>query len=177
MKKMLVILTMPLILLSCKHVKTERISEQANPVVQLVDTSIIAILPHDAQHMFCFENTQQATLSSDDLAILEGLLISCIEMYNLEQEKLLIEMSSNSPTHKFDKKDFLIDLAKYKRQYIAVINSSGEKEVWINCFCSAPTKNWREQLVVVKDGGNCYFNLKVNLTTGQCYDLMVNGYA
>ena len=30
---------------------------------------------------------------------------------------------------------------------------------------------------MVDDGGNCFFNVKVNLNTGQYYDLMVNGNA
>jgi len=78
---------------------------------------------------------------------------------------------------KINVKDFVIDLKKYKRQYIAVINSKGEKEVWVNCFCDTWKKNWRKELIFVLDGGNCYFNLKINLTKGEYYDLMVNGDA
>jgi hypothetical protein len=46
------------------------------------------------------------------------------------------------------------------------LNSKGEKEVWINCFCRDGERDWRKNLVFVKDGGNCYFNLKVNLSRG-----------
>ena len=31
--------------------------------------------------------------------------------------------------------------------------------------------------MIVDDGGNCYFNFKINLTTKKFYDLRVNGEA
>jgi hypothetical protein len=72
-----------------------------------------------------------------------------------------------------------IDFKKYdyKRQYVSIINSIGEKEVWINCFCDSFYKDWKKQILHVDDGGNCFFNLKVNLSTKKCYDIFVNGYA
>ena len=57
------------------------------------------------------------------------------------------------------------------------INSKGEKEVWVNCFCGQWDKSSRTNPVIVMDGGNCFFNLKINLTTGQYYELIVNGEA
>jgi hypothetical protein len=71
----------------------------------------------------------------------------------------------------------VIDLKRYKRQYIGVTNEKGEKEVWINCFCidpHNPKMNWKKEFVMVKGGGNCYFNLKVNLTTKKYYDFDTN---
>lgn len=60
---------------------------------------------------------------------------------------------------------------------MATINSKGEKVVWIDCFCRQWDKGSRTSPVIVTDGGNFYFNLKVNLTTEQYYELMVNGEA
>ena len=68
------------------------------------------------------------------------------------------------------------DVSKYYKQFIAVINKQGEKEVWINCFCSKDPK-WKNEVVLVLDGGNCYFQLKINLTKKLVYDFMVNGVA
>jgi len=39
------------------------------------------------------------------------------------------------------------------------------------------TDSWKNDLMIVDDGGNCYFNLKVNLTNKTYSELMINGYA
>jgi len=38
-------------------------------------------------------------------------------------------------------------------------------------------KDWKEQLVEVHDGGSSFFNIKVDLDTGEAFDLMINGEA
>ena len=70
-----------------------------------------------------------------------------------------------------------IDLNNYKRQYVAVINSFGEKEVWVNCLCKQNNENWKKEIIFVDDGGSCYFNLKINLSKSRYYDLVINGDA
>jgi hypothetical protein len=89
----------------------------------------------------------------------------CIEDYNNE-------LSSEY------KQYAAIDLTKekYKRQYVAVTNKNGDKEVWINFLCQTYADDWKTSIKLVQDGGNCYFNLKINLTREKCYDLSVNGY-
>ena len=116
-------------------------------------------------------------MTNDDLQKIETILNKCISHYNPDQERQFKEINDKHPEYKLDKKNFTIHLTRYKRQYVAVINSKGEKEVWVNCFCRTHNSNWKKERVVVKDGGNCYFNLKINLTTVQYYELMVNGDA
>jgi hypothetical protein len=59
-----------------------------------------------------------------------------------------------------------------------VINQEGEKEIWINFFCNEwESVGWKTDLMIVLDGGNCYFNLKVNLTNKTYSELIINGYA
>jgi len=72
--------------------------------------------------------------------------------------------------------EFILDLPRYKRQYAAYINEHGEKEVWINCMCSVDD-GWRDNIIMVRDGGSCYFNLTINLTKQLAYDLSINGEA
>jgi hypothetical protein len=75
-------------------------------------------------------------------------------------------------------KSFAIkNLNNYKAQIVPVMNKNGEKEVWINCFCETSDIQWKEKIIMVKDGGNCYFNLKINLKTLKVYDFGVNGSA
>ena len=59
---------------------------------------------------------------------------------------------------------------KYFRQYIAAINSSGEKFVWINFFCIEYYEASHETFIMeAADGGDCFFEVKVNLTKKDCY--------
>lgn len=106
-----------------------------------------------------------AELSEEELKTTEQLLAAAVDEWN---------KSLDSTTSGFT----IAALNGYKRQFVPVVNARGEKEVWVNCFCSKPnSEQWREEIVVVDDGGSCYFNVKINLTTQSSYDLAVNGEA
>lgn len=71
-----------------------------------------------------------------------------------------------------------LELEGYKRQYVATLNEKGEKEIWINFFCKDFVfEKWRTELLLVEDGGNCFFNIKINLTTKSYKDLRINSIA
>jgi hypothetical protein len=67
-------------------------------------------------------------------------------------------------------------LSVYKRQYIAIVNGRGQKEVQINFFCDPPN-DWRKNVSIVFDGGVCVLKLRINLTLRKAYDLIPNGVA
>ena len=131
------------------------------------DTSLIAIIPFTQSGNWPFEpNYKPASLNHKELKEIDSLLNSCIEEYNAGLSEQL------KPRYGVDRKKY-----KYRRQYVAVLNPSGEKVVWINCFCTSMGERWKKEIMLVSDGGNCYFNLKVNLKTKKCYEMVVNGYA
>lgn len=171
-----------LLFVSCKQKNnSEAISfpavEQVNTILRL-DTAIYAILELDTSQTWFFPKTYKAsTLTNSDIIEIEKQLKTCIEKYNLEQEKNYELMSKNNPQYKLDKNNYIIALKNYKRQLIPVINEKGEKEVWVNCFCDGGETYWQKEIVLVEDGGNCFFNLKINLFTKKYYGLMVNGVA
>ena len=175
MIRQLTILTLILTicLTSCIQTKTKELKTSTFEI----DTSIVAILPNKTTHHWVFKGGKPTKLTSDDLLEIEHILLKCIVEYNPYQEKKFEEINAKHPDDNLDKNNFILDLSRYKRQYVAIINSSGEKEVWVNCFCDAWDTAWKKNLIVADDGGNCFFNLKINLTTGQYYDLMVNGDA
>jgi hypothetical protein len=159
-----------------KTINTEKTETQKLDI----DTSAIAIIRLDSStnNTFkLFKTVTETELTSEDFLKIETILKKCVEEYNPEQERQFKEINDKHPEYKLDKKNFIIDLTRYKRQYMATINSKGEKEIWINCFCGQWDKHSRTSPVIVMDGGNCYFNLKINLTTEQYYELMVNGDA
>ncbi len=179
MERQITLLTfiLTICLTSCGQTKPETKNQEQNQNVYTVDTSVVAILPFDTTQYWIFKDSKPTNLTNDDLLKIETILNKSIKDYNPNQERKFKEINDKHPEYKLDKKNFTIDLTLYKRQYVAVLNSKGEKEVWVNCFCGAGSQNWKKNLIFVKDGGNCYFNLKINLTTGQYYELMVNGDA
>lgn len=175
------LITLALFLTVClSYCGQSRIEKDDNTVSSTslnLDTSVIALLPLDTAQCWAFNDCSPADLTNDDLIQIEKLLRECVDNYNPEQEKQFNEIKSKYPGYKFYKKHFIIDLERYRRQYIAVTNKEGEKEVWINCFCDKEIDYWKTDIVFVFDGGNCFFNLKVNLTKGEYYELLVNGEA
>jgi hypothetical protein len=130
------------------------------------DTSVIAILPIDTNYHWLFKNVTSVKLTNKDLEIVDVILTSSIKLHNYKQDT----------TKEFNE---YIDLKKYKRQYVPFVNSKGEKKVYINCFCTSDWSfdNWKKSLVQVDDGGSCFFQVTINLTTAECEKLFTNGYA
>lgn len=164
-------------LTGCGQTNTSGEKQDQQPDSISIDTSVIAVLTLDTNYYWVFKDKKPTDLTRDDLVKIESVLNTCINDYNPSQEQRFIEINEKYPEYKRDKKHFVIDLSRYKRQYVAALNSKGEKEVWLNCFCKAGDKDWRKDLIIVKDGGNCYFSLKINLTSGQYFELRVNGDA
>ncbi len=179
MTKQLTILTIILTYVLSSYGQTKPVNQNLNKVTNAirVDSTVIAILPYDSTQHWMFKNCKPANLTNADLLEIEKHLNNCIVEYNPEQARKYKEIKAKYPNDKIDKKHFVIDLTGYKRQYVAVTNEKGEKEVWVNCFCNTWDENWKKGLIFVKDGGNCYFNLKINLAVGKYYELLVNGDA
>ena len=155
---------------NCTDKKIEGQKESTKPEKIQIDTSKIAVLKYDVSFFVSNDQSKPANLSEDDLIKVEKILHNFISDYNAEQ-------NSKSPESKRITEHFLINLNRYKRQYFALLNAKGEKEIWINCFCKDNSLDWKTEKVIVKDGGNCYFNLKVNLTTEAYYEVHINGNA
>ncbi len=132
------------------------------------DSSKFTIIPFGENYCWIFKNCKPTSLTTGDLSNIENLLTKCLNDFNATLPKI------NNKNINKDETD-IIKLENYKRQYMPVLNETGEKEVWINCFCSSEHKNWEKEVVFAKDGGNCYFNLKINLTKLKYFVLQING--
>jgi len=54
----------------------------------------------------------------------------------------------------------------------------GRKYVFVNALCHKhPEWNLEQQMILVDDGGTCFFNLKFDPARRQYYDLIINGEA
>jgi hypothetical protein len=131
------------------------------------DTSKTTIIPFVQEQHYPFDKSyKSATLTQEDIDDIDSLVIACVGEYNNSFDK--------------DHKQKIIDLIKYsyRKQLIVATNRKGEKEVWVNCFCDTwGSDRWKTEIMIVDDGGNCYFNFKINLKTKKYYDLGVNGEA
>jgi hypothetical protein len=87
------------------------------------DTSTTAVIEWDNKLNFPFKpaDLEGATLTTNDIIKIDSVVINEAANWNIGQRK-----------------ELQIDLAgrNYKRQLIAVRNSEGETEVWVNYFCT-----------------------------------------
>jgi hypothetical protein len=64
---------------------------------------------------------------------------------------------------------------KYYRQYVGIM-AGKHKFIYINAFCDDPPPSyWKKQLVVVYDGGTCYWNVIYDTVSGEFSYLQING--
>ena len=132
------------------------------------DTSKTAIIELKSPLNWIFDSTYKPSkLIQTELSIIDSLLIIAVNDFNSWQEK-------NNSDHPWN-----IDLKSrnYRKQIVAVINKQGEKEVWVNCFCSSGFVNWKSKPVIVDDGATCFFNFKINLNKYSYYSFLVNSAA
>jgi hypothetical protein len=174
------ILIMPLFGLLA-YAQPASLSKQAKQTSYAIDTSKYAILKFDNSNIFNFDkNVKAATISANEVIEIDRLLDSTINAYNKVVQKIyeknLRERADIPISDIYDAR--IQHISKYKKQLIAVINTKGEKLIWVNCFNSAfDAKYWKKRPVMVMDGGNWFLNLKINLTQKKVYDFVVNGVA
>lgn len=144
----------------------------------LLPDSVYVILEPDSDLPWAFKDEKPATLSEAELIEIEKILEKAIEENNHHQQEMLEQHNKNHPDRQITETGYELSTEGYKRQYVPIINSKGQKEIWINFFCGDNFNDrWRTGIVWVLDGGNCYFNLKINLATKTYSELMINGYA
>lgn len=153
-------------LIVCKLPDNEISVNQTKHVIS-IDTSRYTIIKFDSStDADLFDSgAKPSILSNEEIVRIEALVDKKVTEYNKSKKKGIYPLVINHPE-------------KYYKQFIAVTNPIGEKEVWVNCFCSIHNmSSWRKYKVRVMDGGSCYFQLKINLTKNIVYDFGVNGVA
>lgn len=127
------------------------------------DTVAYVILKYRKEYKPYFLDTvNPTTLSEQEVAELEKLTSSAVTQYNSTQKYHSMRIRN---------------LLSYYRQYIPTVNTAGEKEIFVNCFCEIMGSDWKTSIVRVMDGGSCFFQFKINLKTKKIRDFWVNGVA
>ncbi|PJJ84122.1 hypothetical protein [Mucilaginibacter auburnensis] len=149
-----------------------------------IDTSKYAVIKYNKGEHFLFfgrEELTPALITPKELTLIDSILKKKAQKYNNQQKKWVKGQALPNDEHPYPLKNYFSligPLSKYYKQVIPIINSKNEKEVWVNCFCSKPYNNsWKSNIMYTLDGGACFFNMKINLTTLKISDLNVNGIA
>ncbi len=126
------------------------------------DSPKYSVIKYDSsKHKWIFKFSTPADLTAEDFAQIENLVNQAVKENNTKQKEARQ----------------IKNLSEYKFQYVAVYNRATEKEVWVNAFCADFKMDLNKEIVTVDDGGSCFFNLKINLSSSTFYDLSVNGEA
>ena len=120
------------------------------------------------------ESSQTTELTQAEFNLVEKMSKECIENYN---DKITEGFKKRGEKRKYAKMYKVMELQNYKIQYVPYLNEKGEKEIWINGFCDDFDSDWKKEIISVFDGGNCYFTIRLNLSTGECLEIGTNGYA
>ena len=98
--------------------------------------------------------------SSEDIARLEGQLKPYLEGVGTPKAKVIAAK-----------------LGRYKRQYLGYTDA-GKKRIFVNSFCHWKEDwFWRDSVIIVKDGGTCFFRVHYDLSSSQFEQLEINGDA
>ena len=139
-----------------------------------IDTSRYAILTFNkTRDAFLFDaKYKPAELSAAEVEKIEKVVKIMVAEYN----KKVLEQKTKNAADSTSAGGTIEEPAKYYKQMIAITNNKNEKEVWVNCFCTPREKKyWRKGVIVILDGGTCFFNLKINLSTNTVMEFNVNG--
>jgi len=142
-----------------------------------MDPSFSIILYNQKKHWMFFSEGEPHPLSQADLEKMDVILKSKIEEYNTSEIIKFEKRKKDFPHLDFKLSDYTIQLSEYKRQYLAVKTKTGESWVFVQCLCRVEHKNWEEEMIHVQDGGKCYFDLTINLSTNAVLSFIVNGEA
>ncbi len=125
-----------------------------------------------SENYWIFENAQPTDLTRSEIELIEKIISERVSKSIRNYTDELIKYNSDSKSKPEN------NAYSYFRQYVPAINQEGEKVVWINFFCERKHfEKWKTKIVNVRDGGNCFFNLKVNLSKKEYYEYRQNSVA
>jgi len=68
------------------------------------------------------------------------------------------------------------NLKKYIRQYFGYITATDEKVIYINALWkNNKDRQWLTAHIIVDDGGDYYWQIKINLSSHKCLKFAING--
>jgi len=165
MRQLIFILLISLTACNGQTKKADQTIEKQTTVsqFQLPDSNYV-ILDYKSDWYWIYKNAKPTTLSKNELAEIEEIIKKAVKENNEKQGESLEKHNKEFPDNQWTETGFELTTKGFKRQYVPVINDKGQKEIWINFFCDDwGSENWKSDIMIVDDGGNCYYSLKVRL--------------
>lgn len=92
-----------------------------------------------------------------------------------------VQRAENALAAALNEKDYFKQIRKrykvYGRQYIFFYDENNELCVFVNCSCEKYNWLFSRRFCSVRDGGDCYWKMVLNLETGKILSVSVNGEA
>jgi hypothetical protein len=133
-----------------------KITRTTLPLIERIDTARFkdyVFFSFNPKHYDCFsDNVKPVFLDNTEVTTLDSLLTAGLR----------------------NSKSRALKASEYFKQCVAVIDSNGNKIVWINLNCA--DMDYKFGIDYVHDGGECFANVKIDLARKKFYDLWVNGY-
>ena len=149
-----------------------------------LDSPDITVFATDSMKNGIFANEDKIIkLDKSEILECEKILKDYVNRYNLIGANKLDSMKRffRDVKHKniqLYEKQLFIDLKNYGRQYLGVLSRTMHKIVYLNCFDNPSEFNYRQKdWVIVLDGGNCFFQMKIDLTDKKVIEYSENGKA
>lgn len=117
----------------------------------------------------------KAELTQTELRIVNEQLIKAVDEYNNKIVKEAKKYTEKDKSYASDIEDRKLNLRNYFRQYFISVNSEGEKTIRAFCFCEHSGETWRDEKYIVSDGGDCFFNVNINLSKQNHDELKIHG--
>jgi hypothetical protein len=112
------------------------------------------------------------TPTLQEVLLAEEILLNCfkVDTVDFNHDSMYISKRQIEP------------LPEYRRQYTGRFNKDGQRFISINCFRynkenSYSTPHWLRRMMYVKDGGNNYWRIAIDLSAKRCGYFSVNGLA
>jgi len=161
-----------MVLTSCKW-QSKQTDSKIDTVLSLRDTSI-SIITDSIETRHFSKNNSLWTPTKIQLDQIDSILIKAIND--------TLETTNN---------DFKIKNIKgFYKQYVCYKDNNGDLIVFINAFCHLlhmpvdssgvlmmKTVDWKNKILVVEDGGACFWRIRINLTRKIYFDFFINGEA
>lgn len=166
-----------LIFNSCS--KNKEKSSEANTFQYIQDKKADTLQEKNYIAIFDGTTNKPSTLSQQELKIVNKNLIKAVDEYNALLKAKLEKSNKKDPSSTLNYEEEKLNLRNYYRQYFVSTDKSGDKTVFIFCFCSYMDidDSWRKEKMQVFDGGSCYFNIEINITKSSYSKLQTHGLA
>ena len=123
------------------------------------------------------DSKRSATLDKNEVEGIFRMFFDAIKEYDSKVDTTTDYYRKAVAEDPRNRNTYILDPARYFLQIIPYIDSNKKKMACIYGMCygkQEPTSRFRKHMEIVQDGGPCYLNLTINVTSKKLENLWVN---